>query len=318
MTTSVYGARDFKGNIVSNASLPAFATIAALNAFTPPSPANSGNQAWVTDEARPYWWDPVAAAWKTVGGGGADYYGVKNASWGLVNTIEQKTYNATDKIDTVGLEMLPYTGSGLSLDKFPEISTDHPLVVNLQALCGFSFYSGTTQVYNRYGLLNARITLDHAPTASTEYVAWEGYYSHGYAQLPNTDSLQGVLTPFDPSLYVPVVYSSADGASTYFTDSVDSHVILMYGANYGSLYAYDSGGPSYNEVFRVRFGYNNVASVPETSVGGLFIELISGDDLPVTISSHICYADATFTLPGDPWSGFFGVSPSNWLTTYWF
>lgn len=97
MSTYVYGGRDFKGNIVSNAAMTPVAG-APSSWPAPVQDGNNGHVQWSTDEEKPYWWNTVTNKWISFNSGAsAD-------PWVAYNKGDEDVPIVTDSPDYPGMK----------------------------------------------------------------------------------------------------------------------------------------------------------------------------------------------------------------------
>ena len=124
MSTYVYGGRDFKGNIVSNASMPSVA--GAPGAWPAPVlDTNSGHAQWSTVNKKPYWWDTNTNTWISYSDAGSAFYGVRTELLG--DPVEVDCGLPTVKAIHTGYSTISVPVlTALQLAAYPVISTAHP------------------------------------------------------------------------------------------------------------------------------------------------------------------------------------------------
>ena len=325
MSTNVYGDRDFKGNIVRNAAVPSFGNISLLNAFTPPFSSHFGHQAWVEDEKQPYWWD--GTSWKTIGGGG-EYYGVRSTvvttpDSALSGSIGDQRPNITYPTINTPLILMaegtsPYDNLP-SFDKFSEISTGHPLWINLKFYMGFVVVVSGVPQYNRKGLLDMWVYLTSIPSSGTDTTPTFYYYTftHGWEQ-SNTNILDGRLGAafFDSptkDAKIPVFPSgTSTGADDNFTRITSEWVDLHTSVGNGGIGNTDYRGLAYDTDLPA-FLFRPIMNNNSGNYGGLRLECKSfPEEVDPTAKTYIAYRWAA----GD--DGYFQGGAFGNMLTYWF
>ena len=315
MSTYVYGGRDFKGNIVSNAALQPFGSKALLDAFSPPIPTNPGQQAWVSTEKQPYWWD--GAKWITVGSSGNSYYGARTGGTSMALEIDCSVTPPTNVRDQyIGDSILTVPViDAATLAEYPEISTSHPLTVDLSVLAGFTIAKEVTapftEDYNRKGPLIIRATMTTAPVALATNPAFVGIWYHGWQQPAGTDTLSGKLgadwTTVAKTVETPLMRARDNGTSgAYDIDAVDTHTILVGAQDSESCHIAMYVGGVYTDLLTWQLKYDNV--------DGLVLIATSN----TTVKSYVAMTyDDPWASCSNGYPGFIGM-PIGYYTRYWF
>jgi hypothetical protein len=308
MSTYVYGGRDFKGNIVSNASMPSVA--GAPGAW--PAPVlntNSGHAQWSTVNKKPYWWDTDTNTWVSYSDSGESFYGVHTNPIGPAAEIDcgaSPVKLVDSAYDTISVPIM----TALELADFPTISTEHPLVVDMSMYTGFTFSNGgapQAEVYNRRGALIIRTTINTMPTGTTIYPGFAGMWYHGWTQPLGTNTLDGKLGPLTVSATVetPTMFSRSSAAAGYGIDAVDTHTILAIAETGDSCRIATRDAGVYGEVVTWQLSYDETNGLVFTASA-------------IATNYHIMftYIDE-WAACADPFPGFDG-RPAGYYTTYWF
>jgi len=314
MSTYVYGDRDFKGNIVSNASMLSVA--GAPGAWPAPVlDTNSGHAQWSTVNKKPYWWDTDTNTWVSYSDSGESFYGVNSGLTGPAAEINCSPTPPAKVMDwytgkkTLNVPVL----TALQLADFPDISTEHKLVVDLSLYTGFTLTDGNTgaekEVYNRRGALIIRTTIDTMPTGTTIHPGFSGMWYHGWTQPLGTNTIDGKLgatwTTVAKTVETPTMYSRADNVGDYGIDAVDTHTILSiaYPGESCKIATCDTG--AYTDVLTWQLSYDETNGLVFTADA-------------VGTNCYIMFAySGDWAACADPFPGFDG-RPAGYYNTYWF
>lgn len=226
MNTSIYGNRDFKGNIVYNPRIHPVADLTELSTLVP---GGTGQQAWVEAEKRPYWWD--GTEWKSYPDPvdpGEDFYGVRTHG---ITPIAPDTDPSS-----IGTSNIL---SRAKINAYPEITDDRKLVVELYGVSSFFLKNNATPSLSlrRTGQFTIFIEIGTGLSIGSHY----GTFNHGWHQYGVDNTIDGKLSIIEPSPTVPVFYQVSDiDPGIWSPESVDVHQ-TAYGA---------SGSGSYILAFR--------------------------------------------------------------------
>ena len=289
MNTSIYGNRDFKGNIVYNPRIHPVADLTELSTLVP---GGTGQQAWVEAEKRPYWWD--GTAWVSYSDPSEDFYGVRT------HEVEQNI-PATNPAKVGTSRIL----SRDTLNEYPEITDNRKLAVEIYVGTGF-YLEAPSYTFVRAGVSTVFLEIGSGLSIGTHY----GTYQHGWVPQGIDNTLDGRVSIEDPSPLTPLFFQ-LDDLGNHNPESVDMHGSSYKTSGSGTfLLAFRDSGVNY-PMFKWDFYIDMTdPGVGEVEKDKGLIMRVEAFDIPIggTLSGFI-YNGTTGSL-------FFGMPLGNARTIY--
>lgn len=192
MSTYVYGGRDFKGNIVSNAAMPSVAG----DPSSWPAPVQDGNYGhvqWSTVNGKPYWWDTNTNLWTSFNSG------PENDPWVFY------WYLGTQTFDPTSVPPIQTLGDGRQQSK----------ITIADATTGALLLNHSHDVLVPLG----GVTFNFSPSGGGDTYIFESsfagklsggtvsLFNHIYGGLPSTTTIEGISVPTFPT----VIYEDGAG-----------------------------------------------------------------------------------------------------------